>query len=336
MWFNPYFGGIEWLGKTTSKKLEQFKNNIEYQNTLISLYNLALEMFEWEGLPETCNQRFLEMSLLTRGQAILANHKGAYINLGSSSTGHWNLYGEPVKAHGYGLNGFHEQFDLYIDGADDAAVVRNANGFRNSKGYSAVLCRDNTMAYPYINYMVNAAERLMQAIRSTDVAMKNLKMPVMVTCEESLVPTVKELFNNIDSNVACVISSGKLPFDSIQVFDLKANPEILKVMWEHYERINNMIHEILGVDTPNQADKKERLLVDEVNGNEAEVNYNLGKRYMERKLFCERVNKAFPELSIDVKLRMSASDLSEQVAKILGTGGNENVDEPEVRQPARA
>ena len=40
-----------------------------FQNDLIEL---ALSRFRWLNLPETCNERFLEWTLLTEGAATLA------------------------------------------------------------------------------------------------------------------------------------------------------------------------------------------------------------------------------------------------------------------------
>lgn len=301
--YNFLFGSCGWPTNVSKKKIEQYRNSIEFYNNFMNLYNMALDIFEWIDLPETCNSRFLEQSLLTRGQAILTKEPNDhYLNLGSSPGGKWNIYGEPVESHGYGLNGFHKLYNLYIDGADISTdVIRNTSGML-TYSYDAVLCRDNEAVYPYINYIMIAAERLTNAMRATDTVVQNLKQPVIVTCEESMLNSVRQALNDREANVSAIISSGKLPLDSFKIWDTHANPDTLKVMWEHYERVDCQVHEFFGIDSAAQTDKRERLLVDEVNANENIVSHNLDKRLKEREKFCERVNKAFG-LNISVKLR---------------------------------
>lgn len=77
-------------------------------------------------------------------------------------------------------------------------------------GYEAVLGYDNANAYPYVSYLVTAAKRLTDMMRSMDVVIQNLKQPVIITCEESMVNTVKETLNQRESNVTAIISSGRL------------------------------------------------------------------------------------------------------------------------------
>ena len=61
--------------------------------------------------------------------------------------------------------------------------------------------------------------------------------------------------------------------------------------------------ELLGVNNNPNVDKKERLLVDEVNANNEATEDNISHRLKERELFCERVNKAFG-LNISVSVNV--------------------------------
>lgn len=291
LWYQNIFGNLPL--NMSDKKLAKYETDMEFINTFNRLMNLALDTFVWEGLPETCNARFLELSLLLYGKAVLVNRDGAYMNLAFAAGSDLNIYGEPMNGYGYGVNGFNEQFKLYIDGAEQSKVVLEGIGQDGTKNYNAVMCRDNKLSFPYINYIFTAARRLTQTMRSADVIAQNLKQPIIITCEESMVKSVRETLNRRDDNVNSIISSGKLPIDSFKVWKTEADPNTLKVMWEHYGNLDSQVKELLGVNNNPNVDKKERLLVDEVNANNEATEDNISHRLKERELFCERVNKAF-------------------------------------------
>lgn len=301
LWYQYCFGNLP-LKNLNERKLAKYETDREFINNFQRLFNLSLNTFEWTGLPETCNERFLEMSLLLYGAAIIVEQEGAYINLAFAQGANINVYGEPMNGYGYGLNGFNKEYNLYIDGAEQSSVVVDGIAQKGSKKYDAVMCRDSRTAYPYVNYLLTAAQRLTRAMRTMDVISQNLKQPVIITCEESMVNSVKENLNQRGDNVSAIISSGKLPIDSFKVWDTKVNPDTLKVMWEHFERLDSQVKELMGINNLAQVDKKERLLVDEVNANNEATEESVEHRLVERQKFCERVNKAFG-LEISVKLR---------------------------------
>lgn len=304
----------------SQKKATQIQNNREYMNQFYHLFNLTMAIFRWDGLPDTCNARALEMSLITRGQAILAKPKDLhYLNLGSTTTGYWNVYGEPTQAFGYGYNGYNALFDLYVKGQEintpekwiqnDVEInttLSYPSGHSDVKGV-AVWCRDNAHTYPYLNYLMSAAIRMTDAIRTADVAAKNLKSPVIITCEESQITSVQEALKQRDDNLPIILGTGKLGLDQTKVWDVKASPDNLKACWEHYERIENHYAKQIGIQTANQTDKQERLLVDEVNAANSITEFNLEKRLHYRKDFCEMCNDFFGlNMSVELKEKEAA------------------------------
>ena len=44
-----------------------FQNNNQYGMYLERLTELAISMFEWKNLPDTCDERFLELTFFTNG-----------------------------------------------------------------------------------------------------------------------------------------------------------------------------------------------------------------------------------------------------------------------------
>lgn len=299
------WGGIPLnLSGTSHKRLARFQSNVEFMNTFQSLYNTAMNTFKWT-VPETCDERMIERSLLLTGRVLFVEENDALLSLAGGGAGSVNIYGYPLTAYGWGLNGFNKEYRLYLDGADISKdVARGTVGAPISeRQYNAVLGYDNANAYPYINYILAAAERLSNTQRALDVAVQNLKQPVIITCEETQVKAAQEALNNRDSNVAAIISSGKLPIDSFKVWDTHANPQTLVELRNYYEWIENQVKEVLGIEANAQTDKKERLLVDEVNANNQSTEISTEKRLAYRKRLADLTNKAFPGYNISVELR---------------------------------
>ena len=55
------------------KKFQDYQNEITFYNLLVRLCNIAINLFEWENLPENCDVEYLEKSLLMYGKAIFVN-----------------------------------------------------------------------------------------------------------------------------------------------------------------------------------------------------------------------------------------------------------------------
>lgn len=61
------------------------------------IMGLALSRFRWEGLPETCNERYLEWTLLTEGVATIAKNAGVWYSLQAIQQGQPNKYDLPQR-----------------------------------------------------------------------------------------------------------------------------------------------------------------------------------------------------------------------------------------------
>lgn len=291
MWYDFYWGSLPLnLSNLSPKKLAKYQNNLEFQNNFQNLYTTALNIFKWNNLPDTCDERMIERSLLLSGRVIFAEVDGGILSLAGAGCSALNIYGYPVRGWGWGFNGFNREFDLYVKGSGNEKTAR------------AVLGYDNATQYPFINYIINAADRLTNAVRTMDVIVQNLKQPIIVSCDEQSVNSVREVLNNRDSNGVAIISNGKLPVDNFKVWDTKANPQILAEMRNHYEWLDTRNREILGIKSNTQPDKRERLLVDEVNANDQSTEISVDKRLTWREKLCEDINTVF-NLNVSVELR---------------------------------
>lgn len=300
MWFDGVYGKLTLKGLT--KKLAKYDNNIEFINSYTHLVNLTLERFKWENLPDTCNPRFLELSLLLYGTACIVQYKeDEYINLATRVGGNFNIYGEPLEGFGYGMNGYIQPLKFYTDSMDSNITRTGVGLTQDIKGYNAVLCKNNKQMIGFEPYIYNTARRVADLMRTMDVITKGLKSPVLIACPESAVNSFKEFISKTEENESFIITTRTMDSDQIKAFDMKQSPESLSILWQHRVNILNEYLEFIGINTLKQHEKKERLLVDEANANNQYINDNIRVALEERKIFCDRVNTAF-NLNISVKL----------------------------------
>lgn len=299
MFLHEFYGALPYPKGLSKTKLAKVETDRIWYDLVMEKMNLALStaIEKWgDSLPDSCNARYLEMNFLLRGQACLQEKDGAYLSLGCGMGGDINLYREPTNGYAYGANGYNESLTFYIDGAEESDEVTKGPGLIPQKrSYNAVFGRDNTMMYPYINYIIDYCKRMVDVQRACDVMIQNLKQPVIIQCSDDQFEAVKRALNQKDDNVAAIISTGRT-LESIQNFHVwptNVNASNLQEMKAYYEWIESQLDQLLGINANPQPDKAERLIVDEVNSNNDRIAKLARIRDLEHKKFSYRINKAF-------------------------------------------
>lgn len=239
----------------SASKAARFKNRLEWCNQFIYYVNLMLDMFKFENLPDTINERYLKMCLLFDGNAAFVNDpEFGYLALRCALGDVYNIYGDYGEITAYGNAYPSRTFKAYMQGADNSDA-------------EAVLIRDNTSMYPYANYLVMLADRLTDTMRSIDVSIQNACFPFIVVADESQKKTIEDLLNKIKNKEPAVIISKGINPDAIKVLTTGFNPSIIESQWDNYNKIENLGRQMLGINSNSEPDKAERLIVDEVNSN---------------------------------------------------------------------
>ena len=312
MWWDNFCGQLPFstvFGKMTKKKQAKLQNDIEFLNYFELLTSLALDQFEWENLPDTVDVRMLERAFLSTGRALLAQVDGSYLSLMTTPGGNINIYGYPITAWGYGYNGYNREFRAYVPGSGQSnQLVTAAGGNVILDTPEAVVGYDNIDGYPYIRYIQVAAARLADLVRTCDVCASGLKSPYLISCEDNQVQTVRDALAARQDNVATIVGSSKsISSDMFRVWPTATDPGNLSAVWTQYCNIFNQILEILGINTNQMSDKKERLLVAEVESNNDLITRNAKKRLAMRQKFADECNECFG-LNITVKLKYGEED----------------------------
>lgn len=258
--------------------LTDLLNDLTFKVTYEKFKLIAMNAFEWSGLPEGVEERHIERRLFEQGKAIFfLDPDMSYNVLDAHDTGRRNVQNEPLSYRAYGF-GYSKEYE-----ADECVIIEN-NKLR--------LATDDFVMF-YVN-------KLTEAERTMDVNVKANKTPVVFACDDKDVLTFKRIFQQVDGNVPAIFADKNLNPDSISVFDTKAK-FLCNELMEYKKSVENELLTFLGINnTP--YEKGERLITDEANSNNQLIESFAQLQLEARKRACEEINKKYG-LQVSVKKR---------------------------------
>lgn len=251
------------------KRISQLMNNATWKNAYISFCLKALARYDVEGLTPEMSKRVFLTSLLYHGNICVFEKDGAVLALPATPAGNPNINGDYLSCYVYGRNGFNEEIPLYIPGSDDNEIMKKGYlSLNQNKKPRGVLIRENEYMYPFINQCIEYASKVADSMRSSDVIAKNMKIPAILSAAQEMVPNIERFFEEVDDNNSYVISSGITnPVDKISYLPFDHHAESMKVITDRIDWLINKFDDLCYFNSNANPDKKERLLVDEVNSN---------------------------------------------------------------------
>lgn len=274
-----------------------YMNNRTYMQYYNRLTELALSMFEWQNLPKTVDQRFLEMCLFSDGMCVFfENEVLGYLGLRCMIGGKLNVYQIPTDRRAYATNGYQKE----LDGTNSVIIFNN---------------------YLHTNSMLDVemfSKRLYNLDRAIDVNANAQKTPVLIQCDESQRLTMKNLYKQYEGNEPFIFGSKGLDANGLKVLQTGA-PYVADKLYELKTQIWNEALTYLGISNINVV-KKERMITDEVTRNQGGTVASRYSRLESRRQACKQINEMFG-LDIWVEYREGFQDVEEQE--------NENEEEEE-------
>lgn len=258
---------------------EIFLNSWTTIDYLNRLKEYALNMFEWINLPKTVDARFIELVLFEEGKINFFEDKLiGFLALRVNESGKQNVYNEFNKKYIYANNGF--------------SRVRN---LRNS-----VTIYNNYLRTPTYTTVNLYAIRLARVTRAIDLNIEAQKTPVLITCPENQKLSLKNVYEQYKGNAPVIYTDSEFNLDSIKVLKTDA-PFVVDKLTLYKHDLWNEVMTFLGVNNSNQ-DKKERLVANEVDANDEQIEQARFNMLDARKDACKKINDMFG-LNIDVKFR---------------------------------
>lgn len=267
-------------------------NNITYADYINRLRLVATSLFTWEGLDEIGgNSRFLEQVLYEDGKAcFLKDDEMGYLSLRVNPCDRLNVYRLPIKVMAYSI-GYNKRFNF-----NDVVYIMN-----------------NEMQLPTRNTLELIGYRLFETERTIDVNLIAQKTPVLIEGDTKTILTLKNVYQQYSGNTPFIF--GNKQFDiSNKLNVLKTDaPYLIDKLELHKHELWNEALTYLGINNAN-TDKKERLVVNEVDSNNQLITFYLNCFYKTRKKACDEINKKFfdGEEKIKIKLNDDVMDLLRQ------------------------
>lgn len=260
--------------------LTDLLNDLTFK-TIYNKYKLiAMNAFEWEGLPAGILPRHIERELFSKGKAIFFKApRMSYMCLACSESGEVDPYGDPLRYTAHGFN-YHHTFER-----DECVIIENN------------LLRLSTEQF--IMFYVN---KLTEAERTMDVNIKANKTPVVVLCDDKDVLSFKRIFQMVDGNTPAVFADRSISLDNMQALDLKAK-FLGNELMDYKKSVENELLTFLGKNNI-PAEKKERLITDEANSNNQLIESFFELQFEARRRACDEINEKFG-LNVSVKRRES-------------------------------
>lgn len=267
-------------------------NNLTFTFYYNWLMQMARSLFVYKGLPEGIKSEWIEKFLYYEGECAFFKDKiiGEMVTK-CTDYGGYNNYDEPVKLRVYGTN--YQAKEL-------------------TNGKDVVMIKNNVERIPTSKAIKLFAWRLTEATRTIDVNITAQKTPIIIRCTDKQKNTLKQMFQQYNDNEIKIMVDKSLDPTS-EIFEvLKTNaPIVFDKLQLQKHAIWNEVMTFMGINNANQ-DKKERLVDDEVQANNEQVEYSANTMLQTRKQACEEINKMF-KLNISVEM----VDLSKEFEKFM-------------------
>ena len=257
-------------------KSEERKRILDNNFRLGLIYNkykmLSLNMFRWEGLPQTIESRHIENSLFNYGLCLIVNDDDlGFISVPCNYGAYMNVNNVPTEVITCGFN-YIKTFDYIHKDKNKCQLILN-----------------NDLAIGNEQYIFDYAQRMFEVENCIRVNINQQKFPWFVNTTPNNKKTMEVMFEKVMNGEPYILGS-KDQIGNVEVLTLNT-PYIADKLNEYKYELEREVLSFHGLN--NNFEKKERLLVDEVNSNNDFIDRNVELMYRQRQLACDSLNKKF-------------------------------------------
>lgn len=268
-------------------KNKEIEYAIYYYNYL---FTMAMSLYEWKNLPETCNRDYLEWCLLTQGQAtFIPDNKKELRSLGCSRVG-IDPYNFPTNI------------------ISSNPVLGTLEGKVNK---DCVWVRNNKLVQPSINLISHYAGQMAKIQTSLDISLVNNRMTKIFYAEnEEQAQQLKKMTDAICRGDEAVITKtglidqimGDSSNKHIPVYGTPSEYLAANYIQDMRSVMNNFLV-AFGIDCSGaNVIKRAQNLRDEVFSNNQEIEINREYYLSTRKEAADKCNELFgTSISVDIK-----------------------------------
>lgn len=255
-------------------------NNATYIQYFNRLVELSISMFEWQGLPETVDPRYLELHLFQNGSMVyFRDEVMGDLCLDCIANGQFDVYGNPISRRAYSS---YNQYQKTLNESD------------------SVIIWNNYLHQPSVLDVKMFAKRLYNLDRIIDVNANAQKTPVLVQGTEKQRLTLVNLYKEFDGNAPFIFGDKNLDLNSLRAISTNA-PYVADKLYQLKTQIWNEALTYLGISNLN-IQKKERMITDEVQRNQGGTIASRYSRLEARREAVDKINRMFgTDISVDYR-----------------------------------
>lgn len=247
-----------------------FDNRLTYDLYYERIMDLAISRFEYKNLPDTVDQRYMELALLGDGMAVyFRDDVIGDLCLRTMIDGRLGLYDIPFRRKAYANNGYN----------------------RNLTANNSVLIYNNYLRTPSLIQIAYYASSLSKLDVTRDININAQKTPILVTANERERLSMQNLYMKYDGNQPYIFGTKSFNPDSFKVFKTDA-PFVADKLNMLKSDIWNEMLSWLGISNIS-INKKERLITDEVQRSQGGTVASRLSPLEARRDGIEKVNKMF-------------------------------------------
>ena len=232
---------------------------------------MALSRFRWLNLPTTCDERYLEFTLVTQGMASIAfprKMRGTFLSLQCAQQGKPNMYDRPNRWLAIGQNG-------------------TRYGCSRQTG---VVVFDNQTRYPLMNGIQLYANELTHLRITRRMNRLHQQIPFILKGPQEKQQDMVNMYKQVAGGEPAILMA-----DDNQMIQYEALTTGVQFIGEELaideQNIWNRVYTMLGI--PNTTIKQERQTEDEIKAQESPSELVLESSLMERRKAAHELNDRF-------------------------------------------
>lgn len=280
------------------------------------LIELSVNRFKWFGLPDSVDERFLELTLLFQGGILFFEHER-------------NLTGDdnnPLIDARFLVQPFANSAQInYYNNPTSFRIVSVGGIQGNYTSKEAVPIWGNYMRTPDIDVVAVYAHRLAELDKTIDVTTINLRKPRVLVMSEQTRLTMENIDRSVQEGVPVLKLSSSDPIQNYASLDLGGSHEAVPSLLASKGKLWNEALTMLGVPAINQ-DKKERMITDETDSAKDQSVVIRQIALNSRQDACDKINKLFG-LNMWCEWRASEDEDTDSTANLPQLFANDEDDD---------